>query len=217
MAWKETERAAAVMFRRRFACDECHTQFEDRVADRTTPPPDCPTCVKAGAPATPAIYIPPKPAIGTFKAKVIDYTQRMAEEDYGLTDMNDNQRPGDIAFKPDSPVQTAQLESEIRQWAEMSTAIAHATPALPGDTPNSDAKLLTSAAMQRENYWQGHQGETTTEQSIGASAAAKAASDRAREQGVDPIGILERGRETGMMAPRYNVVASCTEEEAKGG
>lgn len=219
MAWKETARAAAVAPRRKFRCTDCETVFEDRSEDPNHIP-DCPTCPPAAAAQVPT-YLPPKPGVLTFRSKAIDYTQRMAEQDYGLTNFSDNQRAGDIAYKGPAPMQGAEADREIRQWMEASQAIATQLPAGPSGAappaPGEQPTMLRDPAAQVANFWQGHAGSQVAEQSIAANGVAAQASREAKAQGVDPVGILERGRETGSMPFKLNVVGSCTAEEAKGG
>lgn len=224
MAWKETPRAAAVLIRRRFRCDEvgCNAVFEDRVLSSEAPVPACPACESRGVdgPALPA-WVPPHPAIGTTKSKAIDIVQKMAEEDYGLTDMNDNQRVGDIAFKGPATVGTAEAEAQLRQIIEMSAQVAAPLghgPILPDGSrptvPEDQRHLLVDPNMQRENFWNGNMGGGTAEASVGSSAIAKPASEAARRDGAEPLGILEKAREGGNMPFRMQVMGSCTAEEA---
>lgn len=221
MAWKETARAAAVMYRRRYRCGDCDKTFDQRVADQNDPPPECPYCPKVTAALTPAgpviAWVAPLPALGTNKGRAIDLAQKMAEEDYGLTDMNDNQRAGDIAAKVAAPMTGPQADTAIREWMEMSQAVATQMPAGVPPAPGAEPTLLNDPRKQAENYWQGHQGTAAADQSIGQGTVASQASKAQRDMGIDAVGILEHGRASGMMQPRLNVVASVTEEEAKAG
>lgn len=200
MPWKETPRAAATLIRRRYQCDVCEHIFEDRVSSADAPLPDCPKCPKPVAAASPSAPLPgtgltwkaPMPALLTTKAKAIDYTQKMAEEVYGLTDMNDNQRAGDIAYKPPAPMHTAEIEKLTREMAEAGMALN----AIPLEHREKAA-----------NYWQGGAG-AAAETTIATEAIYKPAAAAARAQGVEPIAILEEGRKTGSMPMRMEVVGA---------
>lgn len=215
MAWKETPRSQATLLRRRYRCEDCNLVFDARHESADEPPPPCPRCPPESA-AEPA-YIAPMPALNTTKAKAIDLAQQMAEEDYGLTDINDNQRAGDIAYKPPPPMSTAEREREIREMVEREAQVAASLPTgliMPdgsrGVVSEEQRNVLVDPSMQAANYWQGNAGGFA-EQTVGDSATAAAASAAAREQGVDPVGILERGRKEGNMPMRLNVVGRETE------
>jgi hypothetical protein len=211
MTWKMTPRAAAVMIRRRYLCDVCNHTFEMRHQSEDEPMPDCPNCVALGAAAAAGggvTYVAPMPAIGTVKGKAIDLAQKMAEEDYGLSDMNDNQRAGDIAYKGPAPMQTAEAEAALRQIMEASAQMGPAAPLPQGPVaPDGTRQLLVDRALQKDNYWQGSQGGSA-ETTVGQQAAAKAASQAAARDGVDPVGILEQGRLSGNMPFRVNAVSA---------
>ena len=65
--------------------------------------PDCPQCGFHPDPLPERIAAPA--IIGT-KAKAVDEAYKIAEQDYGFTNMNDGMREGDIAFKaPPTPPQ----------------------------------------------------------------------------------------------------------------
>lgn len=187
MPW--IDKSAHVLIRRRYQCD-CGHVFEMRHKSADEPMPDCPKCVEAGQAAVGMTWVPPRPAIGTTKGKAIDLAQQIAEEDYGLTDFNDNQRAGDIAFKPPAPMQTAEREATIRELMEAG---------VPQELPKEHQDKV-------ENYWQGNAGGAA-EQTIATQQVGREASDAARRDGVDPIGLLEQGRTSGNMPFRLNVAA----------
>lgn len=209
MPW--IDKAPNVLYRRRYHCDVCDHTFDMRHASLEEPMPDCPKCVelgKAAAGSAAVGWIPPHPAIGTFKGKSIDLAQKIAEEDYGMTNMRDNQRPGDTAFLPDAPMQTAEAEKRLREIMEFTQ---HAETELPAPTgplaPDGTRNWLTDPAAQRDNFFQGNMGGTA-EETIGQGAAAKAASEAARADGVDPVGLLERGKASGNMPLRLKVMGA---------
>lgn len=204
MAWKDN--TAHIRIRRRYHCDVCDHTFDMRHDREDEPMPDCPNCVKLGQEAAAVTWVPPLVAIGTTKGKAIDLAYDIAENDYGMTDMKDNQQIGDIAYVGPPPIQTAQAEAEIRQMVEAAGQIAQPLPQGPL-APDGTRQLLVDKALQVENFFQGNQGGSA-EGTIGQAAAAKAASDQARVQGVDPVGILEKGRASGNMPFKLNVMSA---------
>lgn len=215
MPWKETPRAAATLLRRRYQCEECKWVFEARHASTDEPPPPCPICPPPAADATASVpsYVAPMPGINTTKSKAIDLAQQIAEEDYGLTDIRDNQRVGDIAIKGEAAMSTSEREAAIREMVqyEQQTHAAVAAPLPTGPTaPDGTRNVLVDPALQKDNYWQGNAGGTA-ETTVGSTEIAAHASREAAAQGVDPVGILERGRKTGNMPLRLRVVGAETE------
>ena len=197
MPWKDN--TGHIKSRSRFHCDVCDLIFEIRHEGALEVVPDCPACLVAGRDGGGSNWLAPMPAIGTTKGKAIDLAQKIAEEDYGLTDMNDNQRAGDIAFKGPAPMQGAEADRLIREMVEYQRQTGPAAPLPSGPlAPDGSRQVLVDPALQKENFWQGSQGGSA-ETTVGQQAAAKAASDAARAQGVDPVGILERGRQSGNM------------------
>lgn len=186
---KMTERAQRALIRRTYRCDECSYEFRWTHASADEPYPDCPRCAAVG----PA-YQPPMPAIVGNKAKAIDIAQKIGEE-MGLTDMNDNMRPGDIAAKGPAPIQAAEREAITRELIEAGVAEQQAAQvANPGAT----------------SFWQGSMGAGSPSPTGGGSISdtAKVASAEQKSQGVDAVGLLEKGRETGSMKMKFNVMGS---------
>ena len=93
---------------RTYRCPDCQYQFDKFHGSREEAYPDCPAC------AGEVVWQPTSIAIRTHKSAAVDIAQQMAEQDYGLTDINDNQRAGDIAAKAPSPIQTSEAEAIIR-------------------------------------------------------------------------------------------------------
>jgi hypothetical protein len=213
MAWKDN--TAHIKIRRRYRCDVCEHVFDVRHEREDEPPPPCPACVAVGQTEGAPTYIPPMPALGTTKGKAIDLAQKMAEEDFGLTDFNDNQRVGDIAVKAAAPMQTAERDEAVRQmlaWqaaqdAQVAMPLPHEPVLADGSraqVAEKDRNALVDPHLQAANYWQGNAG--ATDHTIGQAAVAKSASQAAAAEGLDPIGILERGRQSGSMPMRFNVM-----------
>lgn len=174
------------MIRRTYRCSDCAHEFTESVASSADPYPDCPHCA-----GDKAAWVPGRFAIGSHKGKAIDFAQRMAEEDYGLTDMHDNMREGDIAAKGPAPIQTAEHEAFVRtvmEAAQVEQAQAVTPPA-------------TAAQASVGWGWSSTGINNDPAQASATAAAAKAA----RTEGADPISFLEKGRETGATSWRLNV------------
>jgi hypothetical protein len=186
MPW--IDKAPHILARKRYFCEDCHTTFDVRQESGDLTIPECPKCVGASGAAT---WVPPLVAIGSTKGQAIDLAQKIAEEDFGLTNFNDNQRAGDIAFKPESPMHTAELETNIREMMQAG---------IPAELPKEHAEKV-------DNYWQGNMGGIA-EQTIATQAVSSAASSAARAEGVDPLSILERGRAGGHMRQNFNVMSA---------
>lgn len=81
------------MIVRDYRCKKCSHVFTHyhNHGDEAYPP--CPECSKA------VEWQPGGFNITGVKSKAVDLAQRVAEQDYGLTDMNDSRREGDTAAK----------------------------------------------------------------------------------------------------------------------
>jgi hypothetical protein len=84
---------------RTYECGECGSRFDKLHFDRADPAPPCPGCAALSAKQT---QVPGGFAIKSDKSRAVDITQKICEEDYGMSDMNDRQREGDLAFKTPS-------------------------------------------------------------------------------------------------------------------
>lgn len=99
------------MIIRTYRCEDCGDTF-DVTCESNDGDPDCPFCSKVLA------WQPERFSIGTNKSRALDVTQQIIEQDYGLSDLNDNLREGDIAAKGPAPLTTSQVEAENRAMAE---------------------------------------------------------------------------------------------------
>lgn len=81
-----------------YRCRDCGAVFEHLKMHLEDADPGCPVC------AARTDAMPARVNIKTNKSRAIDITQRIAEEDYGMTNMRDNLREGDIAaYDPPAP------------------------------------------------------------------------------------------------------------------
>jgi hypothetical protein len=157
-----------------YHCDECDLTFKS-FRELDGPMPDCPICVPDNTP-----FEAKAPALLTNKAKAIDIAQKVAEESFGLTDMNDNNRPGDIVAKGPAPIQTAEAEAITREMIQAGMGTPEVGPEL-------------------KQYVEGFFGAATP-QSLAAQAqqaaqqAAPQAAAETRAMGLDPIALLHKSK-----------------------
>lgn len=171
------------MIRRTYSCSDCNFKWTItcNYEDAT---PDCPVCEQLAQ----REFVPI--AIGTNKGKAVDFTQRMVEETMGMTDLRDNQRPGDIAAVGPAPVQSAESEHLTRQAVEMARSMGVDQPTLP-----------PGLQQQADNFW----GGTPANMAQVDMSAARASSAAAAKDGVDALSILGNAKSQGM---NYDVIGA---------
>lgn len=185
MAWRETARAAAAPVRRLYRCSDCALEWREVHQSMDEPVPDCPRC------AVVATWVPPMPGLLTSKSAAVDYAQKMAEEDYGFTNMRDNQREGDIAAM-EAPAPSRQVTEdmvrEMKQMAEQTAAEG-----------NQVANAIQTAGAG-DGFWKPNPTQNIADLSSGAAAVQRA-------EGIDAVGLLEAGKSRGITTNmRFNVV-----------
>ena len=96
------------MIRRTYECNDCQAMFEVD-CNSNDPDPECPACnmVLEWRPKGFAIG-------GSIEGKAVKYAQDVMENDYGLTNFKDNNRPGDVGFIDPTRKTAAKLD-EIGQ------------------------------------------------------------------------------------------------------
>jgi len=184
MTFRYTEKSPNSLVRRTFACSDCQIQWTEWQA-REDPNPDCPKCTLAAAAK---IGIP---GVLTNKSRAVDFTQQMAEQDYGLTNFNDNQQIGDIAFKAEAPMHTAERDRIMREMVEAGVAQANALA-----TQGTAAEV--GLGVKATDYWSpqapssGNPAlDAITQHALDNRAAAAGAATR---DGVDPVGLLHKDK-----------------------
>src|SRR5215831_16240615 len=174
------------MIIRTYKCDDCGVVFEVDIFDINAADPPCPQCEQV------LDWVPGMFAIGTNKGKAVDVTQKILEEDYGLTNFNDNSREGDIAAK--LPVETRadreQKEQMTREVEEM--RVQH----LKGQA--ADPALQKAAA----GFWGGGGGNLPPMMAQTLLASAKALP----KMSSDPIKILHQGAKSGQLPTGFRVI-----------
>lgn len=151
---------------RKYACDDCDYEWTYLHLRSDEPYPDCPKCRRMADASLPTSF-----AITTVKAKAVDMAQKAAEESFGMTDMNDNLREGDIAAKAPPKVQTAEAEALTRMMID------------------ANPELTPAQAEGVKGFWQNGIAGASPEQVaqvVGPAAAI------ARASGADPVELVHK-------------------------
>lgn len=178
---------------RTYLCDDCSYRFTQLHMSRDEAAPDCPSCYAA------THSVPGGFNITGNKSKAMDMVQKIAEEDYGLTNMRDGARDGEVAAMGPSHVQSAEAEQLTRQmmdatpqmaphqaeavnafWKNSMSGSPSQAPAGPQMTPEARRDILLA------------QGAAASSQSSGLSA--------------DPVGLLHEAGKRGMADTRLEIL-----------
>lgn len=163
-----------------FDCLECGEEFQVRWAEGDDDP-ECGACWKRQREAEDRIAMMVEEGRAPSVSKGIhgaDVTYNMMEREYGLTDMNDNMREGDIAFKGDGPKHTREMNDLIKSELELMAARANAAPV---------------QQVPINANWGGQQQAAPDAQSNAKQAIANARgfAEQARKEGADPLAISQ--------------------------
>lgn len=111
---------------RTYLCGACSCRFDKLHFDRSEPAPECPGCQALNARQAPSGF-----AIGGNASKAGDIAQNILEKDYGMTNIKDNQREGDISMPSVAPAlqpvvqnfwkPTGDVMARARQSAQVAT------------------------------------------------------------------------------------------------
>ena len=155
------------MIRRTYECVDCETRFEVECnsddPDPACPNPDCNRILD---------WRPGGFAIGgSDTAKAANLTQKILEEDYGLSNFKDNAKEGEtgIVRRQETKVETELVTRELVQMTEQA---------------KSNPELARS-------FWGGNAGPPTTMQSMTGSSLIQMA--KVGPQGHDPMAMLHSG------------------------
>lgn len=164
-----------------FDCLDCGEDFQVRWIEGDEDP-ECPSCWRARQKEhrlTDMLEsgIPPAVSKGIHGA---DVTYKMMEKEYGITDLNDNLREGDVAFKGDAPKHTREMNDVIKAELDLITARSAAPPVQP---------------VPIQANWGGQspvpQEQTNAKQAI---ANARGLAEQARKEGADPMSFSQGWR-----------------------
>lgn len=156
-------------------CGKCKRLYKNWI-DKSAPEDEVPPCTYCHPP--PPIAAVTRMNIGTNKGKAIDYVQKYAEQQFGMTDMRDNLREGDIAAKL-TPAQS-KIADEMKL---MQKAV------------NDPLSLTTTQREMARTFW-GGTGQGSAFSLPNANqllAGAKAGARAANAEGLNPLTMLHSG------------------------
>ncbi len=173
---------------RTFACDDCGATFEI-TQGMNDEPPDCPNCSRV------LEWQPGRVNIIGNKSRAVDATQQILEQDFGMSNIRDNMREGDVAAMPAAAPTGAQIDAEIRTVAEYAT-----------QTTGAPTLNQTQAEMAKA-FWAG--GQTPLQKVPAAEMLnnAKASTALANSEGLNPMTLLHKAGKKGQLRTPINVVA----------
>jgi hypothetical protein len=178
------------MIIRTYSCTECDTVFDVEMESGNDPDPDCPNCTKV------LQWIPGEFAITGHKSRAIDYTQKVIEEDFGMSNLNDRNREGDVAYKAPPVPTTAEreaVEREVREYAAQAVT--------PVPIPEQNAP-----GGQAVGFWGNPGPGQIAARPIPASEMiAGAKSGPAAD--VNPMSMLQEGIKSGHLPRKERIVA----------
>jgi DNA-directed RNA polymerase subunit RPC12/RpoP len=167
---------------RTYECLDCKEQFEVMHASGNEPDANCPYCV------IPMEWRPKGFAIKTNASRAMDETQRILEQDYGVTNINDRQREGDIAAVSEPESQDARDLKERTAAEIRAAAAASATP--------SDPRL--NAAVK--SFFGGGSKAAVTPDMVKAALSGANTGPGAYTKENNPLTMLHKGVTSGQMA-----------------
>lgn len=173
---------------RTFGCEDCGLEFE-LTQNMDEGAPDCPRCCVV------LEWRPTSFNVTTTKSRAVDVTQQILEQDFGMSNINDRQREGDIAAMPTATATGAQIDAEIRTVSEYAQQTTGAPP------------LTQPQAEMAKAFWGGGQ---TPLQSVPAAeilSNAKASTALANLEGTNPMKLLHDAGKKGLLKTPINVVA----------
>jgi DNA-directed RNA polymerase subunit RPC12/RpoP len=175
---------------RTYLCEECGKEFEVTFDSSEEPDPDCPSCSKV------LQWVPGLFSVKTDRSRAVDYTQKMVEQDYGLTNLNDGSREGDVAYKAPSAPQTSErenIERAVREYVAQTTAPV-AIPQPPG------------AAPVTQSVWGAQPAVTMQTQAVPSSAMLAGARQGPGSE-VNAMELLQKGIKSGQIPRKERIVA----------
>ena len=178
---------------RTYLCDDCGYRFTQLHMNRDEAAPDCPACYAAATHSVPGGF-----NITGNKSKAMDMVQKIAEEDYGLTNMRDGARDGEVAAMGPSQVQSAEAEQLTRQMMDATPQMdPHQAAAVNSFWKNSMSGAPTQAAGPEISP------EARRDMLLAQGALA---SSQSSGLGADPVGLLHEAGKRGMADTKLEIV-----------
>ncbi len=180
---------------RDYWCADCGNAWQVFHDNSDDPIPDCPVCASSGE------WQPGGFNMKSNKSRAADLAQTMLHEDFGLdpSQINDNQREGDIAYKAappsraqiDADAQIADVTRQIRNEAEKA-----GQPVPIGTTPSWGG----AAAAVPQNISQ-------------IAATARASTEIANREGCNPMLLLNKAQKAGIAPTSARVLSETGERQ----
>ena len=164
---------------RTYKCNDCGDLFEVMLDSGNDGDPDCPYCARVME------WRPGMFSVKTNKSRALDITQSIIEEDYGLTDLKDSLREGDIAAKEPAPRSRDERDAIERVKHEAEQAMKDATKLSP------EAQRFWNAGGQMGNL---------NVKSVIQNAKGTVPADR------NPMNIISKGGKNGMLPVNYRLL-----------
>lgn len=187
--FKMTDRARAAKVRREWYCDDCGHQW-NTVHDAGADEDYVPVCLECEAMAG---QVRRPVGIKTNASRAVDFAHNMAEQDYGLTDMNDNTRAGESVVKGPAPIQTAEAQAMAREL------VAAGAPERMAPELEAQAKSFFSGNVVNPNSAATNPIAAAIPQTLDAARAMAAPGVHAsRGMRADPLGLLHEAGKKGL-------------------
>lgn len=190
------------MIIRSYYCNDCNHLFEVQCKSNDGDPA-CPFCEAAMQ------WRPQSFSIKTNKSRAMDLTQNIIEQDFGLTDFNDNTREGETVAKTPVAPTTADREKEAQAALEFGDMIEARQKSM-GEQQLDHAPPGQQAAVRNFFGPSGAAGPIASQSMVGSSLIAAAKSGPAAlgaRDGVDPMGALHRLGKEGKLPSSMRIVA----------
>lgn len=162
-------------------CPECGAKFKYYTKSQDDPMPDCPNCAATARQEVipPSQQRPHLVAIRGNAGKALDMAQKIAEEDYGLTNMRDNTLQGETSLMP--------LTKDQREMVEVGKMVAGET----AYKPELANKFFNPAGAAPKGVNLGGQNKL--------AALGRAGAQAVRGTANDPMQLLHRGIKEGRL------------------
>jgi len=166
---------------RTYRCDDCELEWTVTHANSSEPYPDCPKCLEK------AEWQPVGFSITGDKAKNVDTTYKILEEDYGLTNYKDKTYEGETGIILDKPQkEMVQMEAQLLK----------------------DMNNIKEQNGNRPDFWSGQvPGAGSALPAAQILQDAKAGAAAARAMKADPMAMLSKAGNAGKLKMPIQVVA----------
>jgi hypothetical protein len=179
------------MIRRTYGCNSCNKEWTllHDSSDET-----CTACPFCGAGAG---WRPKPLRIKTNRSRAVDLTQKILEEEHGLTNFRDNTREGESVHMGLPPQHTADREAMIRQTVEATRELATAMKGtISPEMQAAAAHLQAQASGQASTPAPQPSGQVVPLNPQIMSQAKQATAETRAQNGGSPMELLHRGVKT---------------------